>query len=290
MPDPDSSPTGPRTVVVTGASSGIGAAVVKRLDGAGYRVFAGVRKVSDGEALRQGGSERIVPLLLDVTDAAAIREAARAVREATGTEGLDGLVSNAGIGSSGPLEFVPPEEMRHVLEVNLVGSLAVAQAFLPMLRSKRGGIVFVGSMSGRYGGPMLGAYVASKFGLEGMADVLRREVRRWHVRVCLVEPGPVATRIWEKARADARATRSRLPPEANALYGADLDAIPRRVDREESIAAPVEQVADVVAKALTVPRPKARYPVGKGMKTAALFLRLAPDRFVDWMSRRREGG
>ena len=290
MPDSESPIAGPRTVVVTGASSGIGAAVVRRLDGAGYRVFAGVRSVADGETLRRGGSERIVPLLLDVTDAAAIRDAAAMVREATADEGLDGLVSNAGIGTSGPLEFTSLDDVRRVLEVNLVGSLAVAQAFLPMLRRKRGRIVFVGSMSGRYGGSMLGAYVASKFALEGLADVLRREVRRFDVRVCLVEPGPIASRIWEKARADAKAARSRLPPEANDLYGADLDGIAARIDREESIAAPVEQVANVVEKALTAPRPKARYPVGKGMKTAALFLRLAPDRLVDWVSRRRDRG
>jgi NAD(P)-dependent dehydrogenase (short-subunit alcohol dehydrogenase family) len=277
-----------RTVVVTGASSGIGAACVERLDRVGWRTFAGVRRAEDADALRRRCSDRVVPLRFDVTDASAVRGAAAAVREATGAR-LDGLVSNAGIAGNGPVEFLDLDDLRHVMDVNFHGTAAVLQAFLPLVRAARGRVVVVGSMSGRYAAPLHAPYAASKFALRALSDSLRREVRRFGVDVSLVEPGPVETPIWRKGREAADEAASRYPPEAVALYGAAMEGARRAADAMQRDAVPADRVAALVEHALSSRRPKTRYVVGKGMKAAALFLRLAPDRLVDWVSRRRDG-
>ena len=187
-------------VLLTGASTGIGRACVEHLDGLGFTVFAGVRTQSDADSLREGGSARTRPLLLDVTDAESIRVAADTVEE-TFPAGLSGLVNNAGIAVGGPVEFVALEEWRRVLEVNFVGQIAVTQATLPALRRARGRIVNVTSIGGRLATPFFGPYNASKFALEAVTEALRLELRRFGVQVSAVEPGAVATPIWDKGRA-----------------------------------------------------------------------------------------
>lgn len=217
-----------RAVVVTGASSGIGEACVLRLDGLGFRVFAGVRRQQDGDALRRKASERLAPVMLDVTDLLSAQSASDSVAAATGGVGLAGLVNNAGTAVAAPIEFLPLGELRRQLEVNVVGQIAVTQAFLPLLRQGSGRIMNIGSVSGRIASPLLGAYTASKFAMEGLTDTLRRELSPWGVAVSIVEPGRIATPIWEKSLKVAdelldalprRATRALLPRHRGSAEG-----------------------------------------------------------------------
>ncbi|MDG2308616.1 MAG: SDR family oxidoreductase [Candidatus Binatia bacterium] len=269
------------SVVVTGASTGIGRATVTRLDGEGFRVFAGVRKVADGEALRESASSRLTPLLVDVTDASSIGSAAEHVSEQVGAGGLAGLVNNAGVGVGGVLEFLDIEQFRDQLEVNLVGPVAVTKAFLPAIRRGRGRIVNISSDSGFLSTPFAGAYCASKFGLEAVSDALRRELRPWNIPVVIVEPGVIATPIWDKVRLDAKGLRAGLPDEAVGLYGAMLDKVESFVEQQVSAAIPPDAVADAVHRGLTARRPKLRYPVGNDAKMMRWVTRLLPARAVD---------
>mgnify|MGYP005812392829 CR=1 FL=1 len=206
-----------RSVLVTGASTGIGRATALRLDAAGWRVFAGVRREEDAEALRAAGSERLVPLTLDVTDADHLAAAAARV-EAAG-EGLDGLVNNAGVAIPAPLETIPIEDLRRQIEVNLIAQVAVTQALLPELRRARGRIVFIASIGGRIAFPLNGPYHAAKFGIEAVGDVFRQELRPWGLRVSIVEPGSIATPIWERGTTTAEAVQERAGP----ILGTPID-------------------------------------------------------------------
>src|SRR5512133_1136305 len=188
-----------RTALVTGASSGIGAACARRLESAGWRVFSGVRAAGDAAA----GTE----VLLDVTSVEQIRAATKEIGQ------LDALVNNAGIAIAMPLEFLPLDELRRQLEVNVIGQVAVTQAFLPHLRRSRGRIVFVGSIAGKSALPFLGAYAASKHALEAIADTLRIELRPFGIEVAIVEPGTMATPIWQKARETVQRLLPTLPAE-----------------------------------------------------------------------------
>src|SRR5712691_5002789 len=182
----------PGAVVITGAASGIGEACALHLDKLGFCVFAGVRREVDGAALQGKASERLTPLLLDVTDAASIRFAVEIVATGVVETGLAGLVNNAGITVAGPLEFLPVSELRRQLEVNVIGQVAVTQAFLPLLRRGQGRIVNMGSLAGRIATPFIGPYHASKFAMEALTDSLRMELRRWGMHVSLIEPGFIA--------------------------------------------------------------------------------------------------
>jgi NAD(P)-dependent dehydrogenase (short-subunit alcohol dehydrogenase family) len=269
-----------RSALVTGASTGIGEACALHLDALGWRVFAGIRRPADAERLRGLASERLVPVRLDVTDEESIREAAATVAQTLGPAALTGLVNNAGIAVAGPLEFVPPAELRRQLEINVVGQLAVTQAFLPMLRRSRGRIVNMSSVSGRFASPFMGPYAASKFALEAMSDSLRVELRPWGIRVSLVEPGVIATPIWQKSLAAADEMLSGLPDEAHELYGAAVEAIRNGVQNIQGI--PAERVAEVVAHALTARRPKYRYVLGTGAR-ARIGMSYLPTRLRDWI-------
>jgi NAD(P)-dependent dehydrogenase (short-subunit alcohol dehydrogenase family) len=262
------------TVVVTGASSGIGEATARHLATLGFDVRAGVRKPEDGERLR---SDRITPLLLDVTDAESIEVA----RDQLGGRPLAGLVNNAGIAVSAPLEHVPIESFRNQLEVNLVGQIAVIQAFLPALRAGGGRIVNVSSIGGRMALPLTGPYNASKFGLEGASDALRQELRG-NVEVILVEPGGVKTPIWGKGGAAADELLASMPPEAERHYGGLIAGLRREVEKIESkTGLDPEAVAEVIGTAMTARRPRTRYLVGRDAKARALMSTLLPDRLID---------
>jgi NAD(P)-dependent dehydrogenase (short-subunit alcohol dehydrogenase family) len=243
-----------KTAVVTGASSGIGLASAVRLAGAGWRVFGGVRTDADADALRERGIE---PLELDVTNAAHIAAAAEAVGPT-----LDGLVDNAGIAIAAPLELVPLDELRHQLEVNVVGQVAVTQAFLPALREARGRVVLMGSIGGKSALPFLGPYAASKHALEAIADSLRVELRPWGIDVAIVEPASIATAIWAKGAERADELRSRFPEDAAELYAPAVASF-RRVALARGPGADPDGVAKAVEHALTASRPKARYLVGR---------------------------
>src|SRR2546423_8763736 len=199
-----------RGVVVTGASRGIGAAIARDLAARSFRVFGTVRREQDGAPLE---AARVVPVLMDVTDAASIARARDEVTRALAGAPLAALVNNAGIPSAGPLELVPLDQLRHVLEVNLVGAVAVTQAFLPLLKAARGGIVNISSGAGRGALPFIGPYAASKFGLEAISDSLRRELSPFGVRVIVIEPGTFKTAIWRKVEAMDRRRYAGTPYE-----------------------------------------------------------------------------
>ena len=185
----------PDGVVITGASTGIGAASARHLDRLGFRVFAGIRKSQDGERLRAQTSSKLTPIRFDVTDDGSIAAAADTIRAALDGDGLAGLVNNAGIAVPGPIETVPLAEARKQFEVNVLGQIAVTQAFLPLLRQGRGRIVNIGSIAGLTATPFLGLYGASKFALEALTDALRVEVRPWGINVSIIEPGAIASSI-----------------------------------------------------------------------------------------------
>jgi NAD(P)-dependent dehydrogenase (short-subunit alcohol dehydrogenase family) len=260
-------------VVVTGASSGIGAATVARLAADGYTVFAGVR--NDEDAQRLTGISRVVPLHLDVADERTIREAANAVQR-SGLP-LGGLVNNAGIAIAGPLEHLPISEIRRQFEVNVFGALAVTQAMLPMLRLTRARIVFVGSISGRLPVPYLAPYSASKAALRTVASALRVELRPIGIRVTLIEPGSVRTPIWRKGRHSVREVASAFGPEAVRAYGESVQAMVRMAQREEDSGIPAERVAEAIAEALETTRPRAEHLIGPGARAGSI-LALLPTR------------
>jgi NAD(P)-dependent dehydrogenase (short-subunit alcohol dehydrogenase family) len=276
------------TVVVTGASKGIGAAIVRRLVGDGFRVVAGVRRTEDAAQLREELGEGVLPVLLDITDPDAVAAAAELVTGEVGGRGLAGLVNNAGIAVAAPLEFLPPVELRRQLEVNVVGQHAVTQALL-LLRRGRGRIVNLGSIGDRIVAPMTGPYHVSKFALRAWSDTLRLELSPWGIEVVLVEPGAVATPIWETSIAAAERLQQTLPSNVEQLYGRAIDAARTSALRNAARGMPPDQVATVVARALTVRRPRARYLVGTDARIAAIVARL-PDRLRDRLVLRQSGG
>ena len=272
-------------ILITGASSGIGLACASRLAARGFRICAGVRTEAAGEIVRRV-APGITPVLLDVCDPASILKAVAAL----GDEPLAGLVNNAGVAAIGPLELVPVETWRHQFEVNVIGLVAVTQAFLPHLRRGAGRIVNVGSIAGRSALPGSAAYDASKFAVAGLSDALRLELRPLGIRVSLIEPGAIATGIWEKAVAELDQRNRDAAADLRDLYGNLTAKIRAEALRAASRALPAETVAAAVGHALTASRPKARYVVGRDARFW-LLLNLLPDRVRDWLILRelREG-
>jgi len=276
-------PTG--TVLVTGASTGIGEATVLHLRELGFDPIAAVRKDEDAERLEGQG---VRTTRIDVTDADQIARA----REALGDEPLTGLVNNAGIAVAAPLEFLPIDRLRQQLEINLIGQVAVTQAFLPALRRARGRIVNVSSIGGRVGLPLVGAYAASKFGLEGVSDSLRRELRGQGVDVILIEPGGVKTPIWKKGEKLAdEMMADDMPPEAEQLYGRMIESLRAETAKIEQVRGiEPREVAEAIGTALTARRPRARYLVGRDAKIRGPMAKIVPDRVMDRLIGRALGG
>jgi NAD(P)-dependent dehydrogenase (short-subunit alcohol dehydrogenase family) len=268
-------------VVVTGASTGIGNACALHLDRVGFRVFAGVRRDEDAERLQASASNRLAPLKLDVTDSEAIRRAAEEVDAALAGEPLRGLVNNAGIAVSGPIEYLPIDEIRKQLEVNFIGQVAVTQAFLPLLRRSRGRIVNIGSVGGEIALPFLSPYAASKHAIEGFTDSLRREVEPLGMKVSVVRPGAIQSSIWERGNAAADAVLENVPPEALEVYGDAVRGARAAANQRAQEAIPAQAVADVVEDALTSDKPKTRYVVGRTGKVMVALERWLPDRAFD---------
>jgi NAD(P)-dependent dehydrogenase (short-subunit alcohol dehydrogenase family) len=275
-------------VLITGTSTGIGAASAVELARCGFRVFAGVRNENDGERLI-ARSDYIVPVLIDVTDSCQIAAAAESVGRAVGDAGLAGLVNNAGIVIAGPLETLPLGHLRRQFEVNVVGQIAVTQAFLPLLRKTRGRIVNVSSLNGRIASPYLAPYAASKHALEAVNNALRVELRAWGIRVIVIAPGATATPIWERSLAAADALGDELSADGIGLYKADLDAMKQAARRLADTALPVESVVRCVVHALTARWPKARYPVGLKVNLLLRAHKWIPDHLWDWIIERSLG-
>jgi len=275
--------------LITGASTGIGRAVALRLDSRGWRVFAGVRREEDADSLRESASERLTPLTIDVTDAEMIAAAAESLGEALDGAGLDGLVNNAGVAIPGPLETLPIADLRRQLEINLIGQVEVTQAMLPAIRRVTGRVVFVSSIGGRTALPFTGAYHASKFGIEAVGDCFRQELRPWGIEVSLIEPGSVATPIWDKGQAEADEISGRVPEHHDSLYGAAIERYRATVRKVAARGVPPEQVAEAIEDALTAARPKTRYVVGREAKIQAQLSRFLPDRVFDRLVSRQMG-
>lgn len=271
-------------IVITGASSGIGYDAARYAIAHGARVFGSVRSAADAERVRTELGERFTPLRFDVTDAVAVQAGAGQVRAALAGERLSGLVNNAGIVTPGPLLHQPLDEWRRVIEVNLIGAVCTTQAFAPLLQStgaqRPGRIVNVSSVSGRIGWPMLSAYAASKHGMEGMSDALRRELLVHGIDVIVIGPGAVKTPIWEKART--------LDVSAYAVtaYGAAFDRYAAFVGDSEAAGIPVERISALIWRALTMPNPRTRYAPAPDPFTNWL-LPLLPRRWVDRIAAQR---
>ncbi|MGH7815485.1 MAG: SDR family oxidoreductase [Candidatus Binataceae bacterium] len=268
--------------MITGASSGIGRACALHLDRAGWRVFAGVRKTADGEALAKEASPRLATIIIDVTDGPSIARAAGEVSRALEDRPLDGLLNNAGIGVGGPVEFLSLSELRRQLEVNLIGQLAVTQAFLPLIRRGPGRIVNITSVGGKVATPFLAPYNASKYALEALSDCMRAELKPSGIKVSIVEPGAVQSTIWDKARNLVKEIAAALPPEGIKLYGGEIEQMSKLIAMQERMAVPPEKVAKAVEHALTASRPRIRYLVGNDAKLMAALRWLLPDRAHDW--------
>jgi NAD(P)-dependent dehydrogenase (short-subunit alcohol dehydrogenase family) len=263
--------------VISGASTGIGAATALRLAAAGYEVLAGVRKPADGEGLRDKSAGRIRPVQLDVTDREQINALVQEVDLAVGVRGLRGLVNNAGISLGSPIEFSSEEEIRQTFEINVFGLLAMTRAFLPLLRRGGGRIVCIGSISGRIGVPFVGTYSASKAAVRSICESLRVELRPWGIDVALVEPGSIATPIWEKGLEEFDRQLATYPTEAIDLYGELIPKLRALTERTGRSGISPDRVARAVQHALSSKRPKTRYLVGTDARAQA-GLRLLPDR------------
>ena len=278
-----------KSVVVTGASTGIGWATAKLLLNRGFRVFGSVRKQADADRLKTEFGANFTPLLFDVTDEAAVLAAAREVRAALNGEKLAGLVNNAGIAVSGPVLGLAADDFRRQMDVNVIGPIIATQAFGPLLgadpslKGPPGRIVMISSVAGRNALPFAGAYAASKFALEGLSESLRRELMLFGIDVVIVAPGPVKTPIWSKGQQAVDVSRYQNSPYLPALQKASAF-----MQHLESIGLPPERIAERVFEALTLPQPKVRYQITPD-PMRHLMMTMLPKRMVDKIIAKRLG-
>ena len=272
-------------VVITGASSGIGAATALALDRQGARVFAGVEHADNGVQALATASPRLVRLTLDVASDASIADAFTRIERDLDGAGLDGVVNNAGVGFPAPLEALPRDDLRRLLEINVLGQVAVTQAALPLLRRANGRIVFVGSIGGVLASQFAGSYHASKFALEAIADVWRQELDPEGIPVILIEPSTISTPIWDKAIAyldELTASGS----DRLTRYRDRLQAFREQLHNADEHGKSPEDVAETIIEALTTEKPDTRYVVGAAGKLATALRPLIPDRLADKLSER----
>lgn len=267
-------------ILITGISSGIGYDAAKTLAGRGYHVFGSVRQEADAARVRKELGANVTPLLFDVTEHEAIATAVAQIASTVGDAGLFALVNNAGISTPGPLMHIPLDDFRQQIEVNLVGLLDVTQQCLPLLGARRdaphapGRIINISSVSGQIAYPFMGAYAASKHGLEALSDALRRELMLYGVDVILIEPGTVQTPIVGKFKAQ-------ISQYAHTDYADILQQMGEQADEREASALPVEVVTNVIVEALEAKRPSTRYPVPRKRLTGWWLPRWLPDRWFD---------
>jgi NAD(P)-dependent dehydrogenase (short-subunit alcohol dehydrogenase family) len=278
-----------RSVVVTGASTGIGHASVKLLLDKGFKVFGSVRKQADAERLKGELSVNFTPLLFDITDEAAVLAAAREVRASLNGETLAGLVNNAGIAVAGPVLELSADQFRRQMDVNVIGPIIATQAFGPLLGSDpslkgpKGRIVMISSVAGKNGNPLTPAYAASKHAIEGLSESLRRELMLFGIDVIIVAPGPVKTPIWSKGQEAVDTDNYKNSPYLPALQ--KVSAYMKHLD---SIGLPPEKIAERVFDALTLPHPKVRYQIAPD-PLRHLVTNYLPKRMVDRIIAKRLG-
>ena len=270
-----------RTLLITGASTGIGQACALAFDREGWTVFAAVRKEEDGRALAAKASPRLKWLLLDVTNRAQIAAARATIEAACADRGLDALVNNAGVAVAAPVEFVTDGDLRHQFDVNVFGLVDVTQTFIPLLRTAKGRIVNIGSIAGRVTTPLMSPYCASKHAVEAITDALRLELEPWGIHVSVIEPGVVATPIWEKGTAQMEERLATMPREALVLYDPLIRAMSRVVKGAPRRAVHPAAVVNAVRHALESSRPRPRYLVGRDAKVRLALQSLLPRRWMD---------
>lgn len=273
-----------RVVVVTGASTGIGRACVLDLLANGYTVYAGVRSLAAASELATAAgaaSGRLRPLQLELTSASDVAAAAQTVNDELNGGHFHGLVNNAGIAVAGPMEFLPLDDLRQQFEVNVIGQVGLAQAFMPLLRERPGRLVFVGSVSGLVSSRLLGAYAASKFALEAVADAFRRELLPFKVRVSVVEPGRIATPIWEKSLSEGLERMERVSPKAREYYGNLIGDLAKGAEFATLHGTRPERVALAVRRALSARRSRTRYFVGPDAHLINVLRRVLSDPQLD---------
>jgi NAD(P)-dependent dehydrogenase (short-subunit alcohol dehydrogenase family) len=270
-----------KTILVTGASSGIGRATALRLARNGWRVFAAVRKDVDAKALEAEAKGTLETVRLDVADHDSVYAAAREVEARLQGRGLDGLFNNAGIGLTSPIEHTAPATLRQIYEINLFGQIDVIQAFLPLIRRAQGRIINAGSVGDHLTPPFGGAMASSKAAFASMSVALRLELRPQGIHVCVIEPGSINTPAVEKTLGGVEQTIAALPPEAAGLYGASMRRMAQTFTRNEHAGSPPEVVAEVVERALTERNPKTRYPAGKDALKLTMLARLLPEKLLD---------
>ncbi len=250
-------------VLITGTSSGIGKSIALHLDKSGYKVFAGVRKTTDGDALKEISSGNLQPVILDVTDERSIITAKEFIEKEIQHHSAFTLVNNAGVASGSPIEMQPNSLLRFEMEVNYFGVIAVIKKFLPLLREKRGRIINISSISGKSSIPFNGTYSASKFALEAIADALRLELKPWNISVSNILPGDIKTEIWEKAISDIDKRAAEWNPEAIEMYGPTIDFMKDTI-RQIKGSNP-EVISRQVERLIRSKKPKARVYVGKNV-------------------------
>lgn len=266
----------PELVVVTGASTGIGASVARELARQGFHVLAGVRRERDAEAIRSPGIE---PVVLDITMPEQVQ--ALAARVDGDLRPLHALVNNAGIQVNGPVEALPMEQWRWVFEVNLFGHIAVTQALLPALLRDKGRVVNISSVGGRIAMPTYGAYAGAKFALEAVSDALRREVAPLGVKVVVVQPGGVRTEMAARGIATANHLAAQMTPEQDERYGSLVQAINTLMASGTASGSTADAAARVIARAVTTRTPRTRYTVGRDAARVIRLAQLLSDRALD---------
>jgi NAD(P)-dependent dehydrogenase (short-subunit alcohol dehydrogenase family) len=276
-------------VLVTGASTGIGEVTALYLDRLGFKVFATVRKERDGDMLSSKGSERLTPILLDVTDKDTISLARKQVTRAVGDSGLLGLINNAGVGFTSPLEFVPLEELRRLFEVNVFGLLAVTQSFLPLLRQAQGRIVNISAAASIFVAPFHGPYAASKWSVNALSKALRLELRPLHVQVSLIVCGSIRTPMWEKAASLSKRITQRYPADAWTLYGSRYQKLRDYFAKIGHTGVAPEVVSRSIAHALTAKRVKNTYFVGPDARLFTIADKLLFGAMREWVILRSIG-
>jgi len=271
------------SILITGASTGIGEACTLHFARLGWQVFAGVRRDEDGNRLKAGADGSVQPVELDVTHLASVERGAKLIGAALDGAGLTALVNNAGVAVGGPVEYVSLEDWRRQLEVNVIGQIAVTQALLPMLRQSggRGRIVFMGSIGGRVASPLIAPYSASKHAIEAIGEAMRHELGSSGIRIVVVEPGAVRTPIWEKGQSAADDIEAGLPAEPRDRYGPAVADLRKAMAFQARTGVEPDVVARVVEKAVTSSRPRPRYLVGRDAKMMATLVRMLPDRARD---------
>jgi NAD(P)-dependent dehydrogenase (short-subunit alcohol dehydrogenase family) len=261
------------SVLVTGAGRGLGHTAALKLAADGWNVFAGVR--SDADADKFAAYERITPVHLDITS----RDDLAQLPAQLPAE-LDALVNNAGIAVGNPIEALAIDDLRWQFEVNVVGGTAVTQTLLPLIRAARGRIVFISSTSGRVATPSIGAYGASKFALEAIADALRNEVRPWGIRVSLIEPGQIDTDMSKGSHQQLDDNVAKMTPEHRVLYAKHTEGMHKAIELMDGVISSPDEITEAIERALTDPRPRARYLVGKGARAHA-YTRVLPSPVTD---------